>query len=388
VAPAEFVGPAEPSLRILHVCAPAQLGGLERVIQALAVGTAELGHPVGVATITAPGTDLAAFVDPISASGVHVHRVEVGARSFLSERGAVERAIQEGGIDVLHTHGYRSDLLHGYLGRRSRIPVVSTLHGSSRMGGASHLFERLQLEALRSFDATVAVSRPLVEELVGAGVPTGRIHFIRNPWSPPSDPLDRSSARAALGLSDDGVVIGWVGRMIPVKGCDLFLESLSRLEPLLPDGRAWRAVVIGDGPESEVLQSAAKGLGLSDRVRFAGALPEAARFMRAFDLFVLSSRSEGTPMVLLEAMGAGIPVVAFGVGGVPDVIGGEGSGWIVPPENPDRLADAIREALEEPGAAALRAERARGRLQARHDLKAWARRHVELYEAVVKARRR
>jgi glycosyltransferase involved in cell wall biosynthesis len=119
--------------------------------------------------------------------------------------------------------------------------------------------------------------------------------------------------------------------------------------------------VIGEGPERPDLEQRVRDAGLADRVRFHGEVLDAAACFRAFDLFVSSSRTEGTPIVLFEAIAAGVPVVATSVGGVPDVLGPD-QALLVPPEDPSALAAAIREALAEPGAASVRAENAMRRL--------------------------
>lgn len=371
-------------LTVLHLCAPAEVGGLERVVQGLSAGLAQRGHEVVVAAVVEPGADTAPFLGPIEEAGVRTVRLEIPGRGYLRERGRVKALLEELRPDVLHTHGYRSDLLHGGSARRQGVAAVSTLHGSSRMGGLSHLFEALQERALRHFDGVVAVSAPLVEILLRKGVPRERIHLVPNGWTPPRDPLSRAEARAALGLPEGEIpVIGWIGRLIPIKGCDVFLRALGELgeEP-------WLASVIGDGPERAGLEGMVTSLGLEGQVRLHGAVHEAARFLRAFDLFVLSSRSEGTPMVVLEALGSGTPVVATAVGGVPDLLEEGGAGWLTPPEDSGRLGAAIREALTRTTLAQEKSERGRARLESELGMEAWIRGHIAVYRSAMARRRK
>jgi glycosyltransferase involved in cell wall biosynthesis len=116
-------------------------------------------------------------------------------------------------------------------------------------------------------------------------------------------------------------------------------------------------------------------------VKFHGRVPNAATLLRAFDVVVLSSRTEGTPMVLLEAMGAGVPIVATRVGGVPDMLNDD-EALLVNPEDPRALAEAIRTALADPAASATRAARARARIDAEFSNKAWLERHIALYRSI------
>jgi glycosyltransferase involved in cell wall biosynthesis len=122
--------------------------------------------------------------------------------------------------------------------------------------------------------------------------------------------------------------------------------------------------------------------GIRDRIRWHGSLPGASRFFAAFDLFVLSSRTEGTPMVLFEAMAAGVPIVAAAVGGVPDVVG-PGEALLVPPDAPDALARAVLDARGDRGATAARSAAARRRLQSEFGLEPWLDRYQQVYRSAI-----
>ena len=144
--------------------------------------------------------------------------------------------------------------------------------------------------------------------------------------------------------------IGWVGRLTREKGADIFLEALA----LLPH-RAWVASIVGEGRERAALEAQAARLGIADRVRWHGLVPDAAAIYPAFDAWVLSSRTEGTPIALFEAMAARVPAVVTTVGGVPDVVT-PFEAILVRPEDPAALAAAIGNLLAEGDGAAARAE--------------------------------
>lgn len=371
-------------LTVVHLCVPASVGGLESVVVGLSRGLAERGHDVTVVAVVPEEAAADAVFGPLRGSAVKRVAVEVPRRAYAHEMRSVSRILDDVRPDVLHTHGYRADLLHGARARRKGVATVSTLHGSSRMGGLSRVFEFVQGHALSRFDGVVAVSRPLIDLLADRGVPPERIHHIRNAWVPPVAPLGRRDARRALGLpEDDARVIGWVGRLYPVKGPDVFLRSL----PGILDAEQL-ACVVGDGPERPALEALAVDLGIQEHLRWAGSVPEASRLFSAFDLLVLSSRSEGAPMVLIEAMGQGVPVVATGVGGIPELVDGETEGWLAPPEAPELLADAIRACIGDRREALARAERAAARVRRELGTAAWIRRHEEAYAAARAVRRR
>lgn len=364
--------------KVMHICAPAEVGGLERVVELLALGMTSAAVQVHVLAVIPPWERVPRWIENLELAGVAVHVVRVRGRQVIRETRMVDRIVRDVRPDVMHTHGYRSDLLHGRRGRRVAAVCATTLHGSSRMGGMSHLFEWIQGWALRRFDVVVAVSEPLFAELRGRGVPEGRIALIPNGWSPPRQALGAAEARELLGLQRDSPLVGWVGRLIPIKGCDVLLDALARI-PTVP----WTAVVVGGGPQADELRETARALGLAERIHFAGPLEDAARVFSAFDLLVISSRSEGTPMVLLEAMGAGVPVVATDVGGIPVALGPEAGRWLVAPEDPDSLADAIRALLEQlseaSGAVRAAVEAGRERAHGRFGLDPWVGAHLEAY---------
>lgn len=239
-------------------------------------------------------------------------------------------------------------------------------------------YEWLQRRALRRADAVVAVSRPLAEQLSSSLDPSS-IHTVLNRWGGGErEPFEQERARKRLGLNRGGPVVGWVGRLSREKGPDVFLEMIRCLED-----RSVTGCLVGDGPLLAPLQEKAEREGPESRVRFPGRVPHAARLMRAFDVFVLSSRSEGTPMVLFEAMSAGIPIVAAAVGGVPDVVSNR-EAILVPPERPDALAEGVRRTLANREATEARVERATERLRREFSTEGWAESYGNVYNEAVR----
>jgi glycosyltransferase involved in cell wall biosynthesis len=273
----------------------------------------------------------------------------------------------------VHTHGYRSDVIAGLAARRGGIPTVTTLHGFTRHGVKNRVFEWLQLRAAAASDAAIAVSEPLLAELERRGVPRERIALIPNRLGPSTAPyLTRDAARARLGLAPDGRVVGWMGRLSIEKDPASFVRAFAAMRR---DDE--RACIVGDGPERAVAAATAASLGVADVVHFAGALPDAGKLLAAFDLLVLSSRTEGTPMVVLEAAQAGTPVVSTPVGGVPALLSDDG-GWLAESTDAAALAAAIRSALGDRDAAMRRAAALRARL-GQAETTEWLARHRALY---------
>lgn len=365
-----------PGLSIVHVTAPARFGGLESVVTALGAGQMERGDRVVVVAVLEPAEDPAGhpFLQALRGEGVPVEVFRVPARGYLRERRLLRDLLRRVEPDVVHTHGFRPDVVDAGVARRLGIPAVATVHGFSR---SPHLrmriYEALQLRALRRFDAVVPVSRILAEELEEAGVPRDRLHLHPNAWRPGGDGLAGPAAREALSLGEAGFHLGWIGRLSREKAPDVLVEALGRLGDL-----PWTASFVGEGPMRAPLRQRVRELGLAERVRWHGTVPGAARYLAAFDLVVLSSRTEGTPIVLLEAMSASRPVVATRVGGVPDLV--DGAARLVDPEEPEALAAAIRELHRDAGLREELGRAAHRRLEVWADMDRWVGGYRRIYE--------
>ncbi len=250
-------------------------------------------------------------------------------------------------------------------GRWLRRPVIGVLHPDlftlyARDGDGPNASARLSkpmwsaLEfGYRACTASVAVSEDGRQALERLGVPRERTSVIPNPVA---SRAMRANTRAATGP----VRLLTIARLHPIKGIDVLLDAAAAL-----DAGDWEWTVLGDGPMRESLESQARALGVADRVRFAGFHPDPAPFLDAADVFVLPSRAEGLPLALLEAIAAGLPVIATRCGsGVVDALEGGAAGELVAPANPAALAAAVRGLIDDPGRRASLAAKARSRAAA------------------------
>jgi L-malate glycosyltransferase len=280
------------------------------------------------------------------AAGLRARGVEVialnRAPGFRPEIGRRIAQIAEArGVSVLHCHQY-SPFVYGWIAARwnRRLKVVYTEHG--RLSDAPPSLKRRLVNPLLSrFPGTiVAVSHELRAYMIASRFPAARVEVVHNGITPgvPASGLDRVVARRNLGLDGDPVTFMTVARLDPVKDLRTMLDAFSIVRGAMPDARL---VIVGDGPERDALQGRAAAPDLAGAVRFAGYRGDVRSLLPAADVYVSSSISEGVSITILEAMAAGIPVVATAVGGTPEVLVGGTGGALVPSRHPDALAASM-----------------------------------------------
>lgn len=248
--------------------------------------------------------------------------------------------------DVVYaTWAYPDGLAAVDLAHRAGLPAVLKVHGSDVLQLKYHPSRRRgTTEALRRADRVVAVSRDLALHVVELGADPARVHVIYNGVDAEVfRPGDRSEARRRLGLDLNRTALLYVGNLLPVKGVDVLIEACI---VLAARGLDFDLHLVGKGPLRPALEARARQAGVGERVRFHGVvahdrLPD---WFRAASAFVLPSRSEGVPNVLLEAVACETPFVATAVGGIPEVAH-MGRSRLAPPEDPGAFADAIEELL-------------------------------------------
>ena len=367
---------------IVQLLAPGPFGGLERVVTLLSIGLARRGHRVLAALLVeAEQKEQPGLATALEHAGIRVELICAPHRAYRQERELVRRFLKAERPDVVHTHGYHADVLLRSVAQRLGLPVVATVHGFTTGGIKNRIFEWLERRSLRRMDLTVAVSDPLARRLIESGVPADRTRVVRNAYAPPGEFLSRDQARGRLGLGSRDQVIGWVGRVSPEKGPDVMLEGL-----LCMATPGAKLCVIGRGRLQAAMEQRVEQLGLTGRVLWRGAIPDAWQLFRAFDVYCMSSRTEGTPMALFEAMAAGVPVVTTRVGGIPDVVS-DREAWLVPSGEPAALAAALDQALGDPAERARRIEAAASRLARDFALEPWLERYEAIYRSVTTPRK-
>ena len=270
--------------------------------------------------------------------------LEVGSRYLRLSR-PIARVLDEADFDVLHTMS-PSDYVIGALAngfsRRQRL-VMSRLSLNFYRNDA-RLFAVVERLLHRRVDLAVGNAQAILRELETEGIPTSKLMLVRNGIDPTKfihSMIDRHEARSRLEIPRDGLVFTSVANLFPYKGHVDLLQALHLVRDRL--AADWTLLVAGReiNGSLETLRRLAEQLGLSANVRFLGQRRDIPHILSAADIHVSASHHEGFPNNLLEAMCAGLPVVATAVGGVPELVMNGNTGLLVPPKDPLSLAGAI-----------------------------------------------
>lgn len=334
----------------MHVVDSLEFGGLERVVADLAIAQAAAGRRACVFSLS---DATAGFGAALERAGVPVLR---GGKRGGFDLGVLRRlraATRELRPVVVHTHNfvpsyYAALAVAGLRG----ATLVNTCHNMGARLAAPRL-RTLYRWSLRRTAGVAMVGAQVHERLLALGVaPPARTQVVRNgiPLSRHGAvPAARARARQLLGIPEQALVIGCVGRLVELKNHRLLLEQLPAL---CADFPALRLVLLGEGPLASALRERAQALGVGDRVLLPGARDDVDALLPGFDVFALPSLTEGLSIALLEACAAGLAIVASNVGGNPEVVAEGRTGLLVPPTDGAALQAALHALL---GDAALRA---------------------------------
>ena len=273
------------------------------------------------------------------------HIIESNEKFGFSSIKKLKNLIQEQQIDILHTHGYKTDFVGLLATAGTSCKIISTPHGWTQQPDFKlRIYEIADRLIFPFFDIVAPLSKGLLE-------PLRKLPGLKNKLQLITNGVDIGEVEALQEISSEIIelkkkgafVIGYIGRLTPGKGLDVLFKALA--EHSAPH---WHIAMVGEGEQTAELQALAENLGISERVHFYGFRPDRLTFLKGFDLFALPSRSEGIPRCLMEAMSAEIPVVASDIPGCRNLIDGKTTGLLFELDNHKDLAKAITRLSTEP----------------------------------------
>jgi glycosyltransferase involved in cell wall biosynthesis len=363
-------------LKILHVIDSGGLYGAEIMLLNLVAEQVFMGLEPIIASIGDPHV----FEKPLETEalrrGLRVEKFRMCPGPNIPGAINVLRFAWREKCDVLHSHGYKPNILFGFLPRMvRRLPMVTTLHGWTWTGGLNRMgiYEYLDRLSLRFIDAVVLVNDTMRKKL---SLP--RSYVVNNGISLAEKNHERQAPldTQIVEFCREGHTFGAIGRLSPEKGFDILLEALHELAKTNPEVRL---IILGEGGERGSLEAQMRTLGLKDRVLMPGYVENAKRYLSLFRGFVLSSFTEGLPMVILEAMQAGVPIVATRVGGVPAVLENGTAGLLSEPHSAVDLSENMRSLVEDECLALNLAERGKNLVSTKYAASTMAVRYLEIY---------
>lgn len=333
--------------RIAYLITPVEFGGAEKVslnfLQNVNRELFEL-HPI---VFFRPWEADTIFLKELNKENFSVCKIPVSLGKhdhlWLFRRfGMIFSFLKRGHFDLLHTHGYVSDIIGILSATILKIPTIATCHGFIENDRKLALYNGFDRLVLRFSDRIIAVSADIKKNLIEYGIEENRIRTIPNSVKTDIDEgsflSHKQETRQHVGLSERDFVLGYVGRLSPEKGIRHLINAVALARR---GGCPAKLFIIGEGSEKDELRVFARKEELKDHVVFAGFQSDVAQVFPAMDVFVLPSLTEGTPMALLEAMAHGIPVIASAVGQIPEIIDSGKSGFLVQPARPEDIRDKI-----------------------------------------------
>ncbi len=310
-----------------------------------------------------------------SAARVPVEVIEERARFERGQLASLRRIAAERHANVVQTHSVKSHFLVRLSGIWKKTPWAAFHHGYTATDFKMHAYNQFDRWSLRAARRIVTVSRAFAQELAAAGIEQRRITVIHNAadacLAARVASVDRAAVRARLRIEDGAPVVLAVGRFSREKGFGDLVEAAADV------GLCVRLLFVGDGPDRLRIEQQAAARGV--KVTFAGQVTDLAPYYAVATVLAMPSLSEGSPNVLLEAMSAGVPVVATAVGGVPEIVEDKREALLVPAKDPAQMAAGIRRLLDDPALADRIAAAARATAADRFSPEARTERLLALY---------
>jgi len=328
-------------MKVIYGITKSNFGGAQRYVFELARETKSLGHDVSV-LCGGDGT----LVKKLNEENIRVISIPGFGRDMDLLNDAprlwfIIKTLYKERPDVLHINSAKMGGAGIFSGRLLGIKnIIFTAHGWA-FNEPRPLWQKLLIKffswlTILSAHKTICVSEDMKKDVEGWPFIKNKLFIVRNGLKP-FNLLSRDESREKLRLTPDEFIVGTIAELHKVKGLDILLKAWVKFNK----NKVAKLVIISDGEEKNNLIKMAQSLGISDTVVFAGFIEEARFLLQAFDIFVLPSRKEGLPYVLLEAGFAGLPVIASKVGGIPEIIDSGINGILVNKEDNEALFSSL-----------------------------------------------
>ena len=371
--------------RVLHLITRLPIGGAERML----LGVLRNLDAARFDSVVCCIQDRGELADEVESLGIPVHALGLMERGGFDRRvvPALRRLIHEHNVELVHSHLYHANLYGRLAAWREGIPIIASVHNTyTRRKWHRHLINRLLARCtFRITAGSVDVERDILGHDHVAPEKVVRLPNCID-LERVTTSLSPEAAKQQLGFGPADLVIATVGRMEEQKGHSFLLDAFARLRQMPQlDGMQLRLLVVGDGRLKLATEQHAAYLGIDHACRFPGSIKDLADVYRAIDVFVMPSLWEGLSLAMLEAMAAGLPMIATDVGGARDVLGDGLRGILVPAGDAVALTRAICDLLVDAEKRSAMANSGRKHVRENYSVAALSRQLAELYEAALKS---
>lgn len=333
------------------------------------------------------GAEESALAKAAKEAGLAVSTIAERRRWDTRVLGQLKRVVTEINPDILETRNVKSHFLVRLTGLHRKYPWIAWNHGYTATSRLDELYTKLDKWSLKGAYRVVTVCQPFANHLAKLGVRKNKITILHNsvkPFvAPPAEEVERTWRK--LGIADDEAIILSVGRLSQEKGHADLIRAAAILSGL-PNAPRFRVVIVGDGPEREPLLRLASELGVQQRIKLAGFQRDMSPYYAMATVLAVPSHSEGSPNVVLEAMAAGLPIVANEVGGIPEILEQDATGLMVTPRSPDAMAGGILRVLTDDELRERIAATAKECAATEYTPQAYRRALVEFYQSTLASR--
>jgi len=331
-------------MKVLQLISSAGQFGAENVILELSLALRQQGHDLVVGCFLNKHTPNADLIGAVKEHELPVVIFECAGKVDVKTIFRIASYVREHKVDVIHSHGYKANIYTYLANLIARKSLVSTCHNWIDSSGKMSLYSFLDKRFIKRFDFVVAVSQPVKQALLAAGIAEKNIRLISNGIN-----VEKFTVCGASDLlcevPADVTRIGCIGRLSEEKGLHYFLKAA---QSLLNQSKKLCFIIVGDGPLKASLIKEAEQLGISGNVIFMGRREDIPEVLSSLDIFMMPSLTEGQPLALLEAMAAGKPIIASGVGDIPKILKDGQLGIITPPADSIRLVEAVQHYISHP----------------------------------------
>lgn len=323
----------------MQLNAPTSIAGAEKVALTIANYIDKERYKIFFGVFVSSKRPENAFVEELISRKLP-HKIIWMNKTFdLSNLSTLRQVVKGQKIDLIHSHGYRANFAALIVGKTMDIPIISTVHGYTRVDRKVAFYERLDRLVLRFFDRVICVSDELAEWLCKLTLNKRTVHILPNTidLKSLSDGKSSNDLRFYHKRDQENCVIGFLGRLSSEKGVFVLLRAAKLVLMKNPNVKF---LIAGDGPMEEQLMRGIAELGIQEKFKLVGYVKDVYGFFQEIDALALPSLREGIPIAMLEAMFFWVPIITTGVGGMREVLN-ERSAIFVFPNNAEDLADKI-----------------------------------------------